>query len=108
MSIEVLIEDLRRSWRMGAIDEAGIARRFLDAGYTEDNAARLTRAVLKPYLRVLSLSDDELKKLLSLCAKELIPQLYHNAVDTELLSLMVKVSDALVAGIGNNGKKEAS
>ena len=43
----------------------------------------------------LELTEPELRRLLSVCAKELIPQLYHDAIDPELLSLLNKGTAAL-------------
>jgi hypothetical protein len=45
--------------------------------------------------RALDLTDPELKKLLGICAKELIPQLHHNTIEPELVSLLEKAAAAL-------------
>ena len=56
--------------------------------------------------KLLELSVPELRKMLMICAKELISQLYHDAVDPELLTLLTKGNTALAPEAKEDAKEQ--
>jgi hypothetical protein len=54
----------------------------------------------------VELTEPELRIVLSVCAKELIPQIYHGAIDLNLVSLLNKGSDALALKLQDDAKEK--
>jgi len=55
--------DVRRMYKVGVLDEAGVKRAYLDLGYNEERAQALTDFTLKTYARDEDAVEDEEEKI---------------------------------------------
>jgi hypothetical protein len=91
--------DVRRMYKEGVIDEAGVKRTYLDLGYDDEHAQNLTDFTIKTYARPEDAVEDEEEKIRELTRADICDGykrgLFTAAEATELLAKLAYTPESI-------------